>query len=189
MRPAATSVPPMPHDVPHRPPRPQPLRQATPSLPARPGAAALPGNAIVVNRDRLHPSGQKSRAMPAIYTDETCLCRGCQKSFVFTAAQKQRLYEEHRAHPATRRVLCGDCKDDLARISQELLRFDAKLKPKDQKQDVALAELVQMMALLKRKFVYTQKVDKSKLAQYRKIHKALTAAKPDAAPPSRDKKS
>jgi hypothetical protein len=135
--------------------------------------ARNPAGPIKVNRNRLNPGSLKAFAVPEVYADETCICRGCQKGFIFTAAQKQRLYEEHRAHIATKRVLCGDCKGDLNLINQQLALFDSKLKPKGQAQVVGLIELGKMIEALKRKFRYTQKIDKSKMAQYRKIQKIL----------------
>ena len=132
-------------------------------------------NSIKVNRNKLHPGSLKAYSVPESYVDEKCICRGCENEFVFTALQKKRLYEERRAHIATKRVLCGDCKGDLILIEKELLKFDGKLKPKDQIQVVKIDELNKAIVLLKRKFKYTQKIDKSKMAQYLKIHKSLTS--------------
>ena len=132
-------------------------------------------NVVKVNRDKLHPGSLKSYFVPEVYTDEKCVCRGCEIEFVFTALQKQRLYEDHKRHIAVRRVLCGDCKGDLTYIEKELIKFDEKLKNKDRINDMNAEEFPRMMEMLKRKFKYTQKVDKTKMLQYKKIHKILTS--------------
>lgn len=142
----------------------------------RPGDAKRPVNAIGADRKNVDPGGPKPVAATEGYADEKCICRGCQGEFVFTAEQKHRLYVDYRAHTATRRVLCGGCKNDLAMITKELAAFDEKLvNAKDRTDDIGVATWSKMIALLRRKFKYTQKIDKSKLAQYKKLQKNATA--------------
>ena len=115
------------------------------------------------------------------YTDETCYCRSCHGEFIFTAEQKMRLYVDYQAHTAARRVLCSVCKDDLDHINKVLSWFDEKLKPSGPAKPsgpISVAEITKMIELLKRKFKHTQKVDKSKMAQYKKILRLSTEANP-----------
>jgi hypothetical protein len=129
---------------------------------------------LPVDRSQLSPASLRSYDVPLVYNDRTITCRACKKEFVFTAVQQKKLYEEHKRHITTTRVLCTDCKIILTDKKKRLIELEGLIPKKGFAGKVDKDLVLEVLHVMKMIRHYSHSCNGSKYARYKKMYENLT---------------
>jgi hypothetical protein len=129
---------------------------------------------LPVDRSQLSVASLRSYDVPLVYKDKIIICRSCHKEFAFTAVQQKKLYEEHKRHITTTRVLCTVCKTKLSDHIIRLMELEKEIPKKGFAGKVDKDVLLEALRVMKMIRHYSHSCNGSKYARYKNMYENLT---------------
>lgn len=81
---------------------------------------------VPVERSQWSESSQRTYALLEFYEDRTWSCRGCGQSFVFTAQEQKRAYEDEGVYIYWHPTLCAACAEQAQATADAIQRHEAR---------------------------------------------------------------